>query len=127
MSQQELASLVLPYMEKEGSRLLNMEHWVSEAIAAEDDPFACGTTLCAAGWTAHVLGYHITRGGTATRGSKKGVVDVIAREALELDENQADYLFMVATKERAVECFREMADGNGFPDHMVTHWRKRAA
>lgn len=125
MTQQEVAALVLPYMEKDNAKYLDMRHWASEEILPDQDPFACETTLCAAGWTAHVLGYFVSPSGFVDK-EERVHLDRIAQDALELMDTQADVLFMVFSEEEALRCFSEMANGHGFPNYMLDGWQRSA-
>ena len=123
MTQQEVAAMALPYMEKDNGKYLDQGNWTSAKILPEEDPFLCGTTLCSAGWVAHLLG-HIVRTSGYAREFEDGMdglhVEQIAQEALELTNRQADFLFYGADNETALRCFGEMADGLGFPSDVIT-------
>lgn len=97
----------------------DMENWHYDGVAGNDgepNPLfpdvapACGTTLCVAGWAAHLTGWTV-RGGTAVRGDEVSFVDAVAEAALELEEYESNYLFY-ASPGRAVERLRELASDN---------------
>lgn len=100
----------------------DMKYWASDYVRADGDASVCGTTLCVAGWVAHLLGYTILGVSGAAfrpgRESKRRYVDQIAQEALELTASQAATLFY-ASKDTALRILEELADGLGFPNELI--------
>lgn len=122
MSQKDVAARTLPYMIANERAQLDLGFWTSANIAPYQNPASCGTTLCAAGWVGHLLGYHITLDGSAMKsGEKTREVASVAQEALELSDEQAYWLFQEANEDEVIRCFDEMADGLGFPQGLVPH------
>lgn len=124
--QQDVAARVLPHMEANRD-LLEMGEWASDDIGPDDDPAECGTTLCAAGWTAHVLGYEVeTSGHVYHPAFGHDEAFGVAKDALRLTNEQAALLFYTSPTV-AIEAYREMAAGNGFPLHLFPERMNRRA
>ncbi|MFD7793595.1 hypothetical protein [Streptomyces sp. NPDC059759] len=88
----------------------NMGAWfwprgARQTLLPEQTP-ACGTTMCIAGWTAHLTGWTLLSDGLS--GSRDGVTDEIAdiaAEALGLTMHNIFY----DSADEAIECLREIA------------------
>src|SRR5690242_20196944 len=116
--EQRLAAKVLEAVE-EHPETLNMHDWASVGLEPNEHPAQCGTTLCLAGWTAHLLGYAIQDDEGWARhplSGEQGHVFTIARMALGLDVDQAVVIFNSSPKPRALALLRRLADGGGFPE-----------
>lgn len=74
-------------------------------LAPEQAP-ECGTTMCIAGWTAHLTGWTLLSDGLS--GSRDGVTDEIADIAAEALGLAMHNIFYDAADE-AIECLREIA------------------
>jgi hypothetical protein len=68
----------------------------------------CGTTLCVAGWAAHLTGW-IVDGGAARRGGDFRNTSDVGRSALALTQEAANELFLHTTNVGALAMLREMA------------------
>lgn len=97
----------------------DMGSWYSTAspsaplLLPEVDP-ECGTTLCAAGWAAHLGGYTlIVDGGAYLDPAHVLSVPVAARALLGLTDEQANDLFY-ASATGAVGKLRQLAGGKGY-------------
>jgi hypothetical protein len=116
--QKNVAARVLPNMEA-NLDFLDMGEWASGEVGPDDDPAACGTALCAAGWTAHELGWTVYADGSAhhpTQGWDE--VFGVAMDALCLSNREAGLLFYSSPK-TAIRVFREMAAGNEISEEMI--------
>ncbi|TLS46019.1 hypothetical protein FE633_10710 [Streptomyces montanus] len=76
----------------------------------------CGTTLCVAGWTAHLTGYTLERDSGIVRafrpGIPRGYVDDVARVELGLTEDDARTLFATRrTRAEVLAALGQLADG----------------
>lgn len=86
----------------------DMDSWHGGRPIGPDDAPACGTTMCVAGWAAHLEGWTLN----GIDAGKDGVwrnADDVAAVALGLDDASADLLFY-STAERAREMLEEMAE-----------------
>lgn len=103
-----------------------MESWVDlyGAASLPPDGDVCGTTMCAAGWAAHVTGWTLVvswdavpvvdrwgedDGESSVYAEKDGVrrhIDDVAEEVLDLKGNET---FWIASEEDAIERLREIA------------------
>jgi hypothetical protein len=93
---------------------LDMLEWSTTDLAPEQDPAACGTRLCLAGWVAHLLGYSIEGETGEIPCNAMGVSDHVfhvAMLALELTRDQALRLFHTAEEPLVLNVLREMAAG----------------
>lgn len=116
-AEQQMAAKVLEAVE-EYPETLNMHDWATDGLTPDEHPATCGTTLCLAGWTAHLLGYVIEdEDGWAHHpvSERRDHVFSIAREALGLDVDQAIALFNKSSVPQALALLRGLADGHGFP------------
>lgn len=73
-----------------------------------DQAPSCGTTLCVAGWAAHLSGWTLSNGEAIKNGEKRYISDVGA-EALGLDDEASVNLFF-GSDSAAREILEEMAD-----------------
>jgi hypothetical protein len=126
----EVAAAALDEIENHPTAF-NMNEWVRlpwTPRLAPDQPPACGTTLCAAGWAAHVTGWAIVdlpegetediptscggnqyvdaAGVYAEKNGEKRLIWDVAREALGLEEHQT---FWYAGPDEALQRLREIA------------------
>lgn len=81
-----------------------------------DAPSHCGTTLCAAGWVAHVLGYVIFPGGACVPADDRmkypTCVEVLANQALRLRSHDGNLIWYCTDRpELALYLLRAIADG----------------
>jgi hypothetical protein len=96
-----------------------MDSWMSSPVGTllpETNPASCGTTLCAAGWVAHVSGWTVMRGGQCHRRRPDGSVQTafigrVARDALGLPEKQT---FWYVPDEAAYNILQDIAAGRPF-------------
>jgi hypothetical protein len=123
MANAELAGRILDAIEAQPAAF-NMNDWHSDHVWDEEtkplspdsDP-ACGTTLCVAGWAAHLTGWTL-QGIVATKpNGEEDYTDDVGQEALGLDTDTAGALFY-STADVALEILRSMAgraeaDANG--------------
>lgn len=93
----------------------NMSAWFSHprsrSLKPEQEP-RCGTTLCVAGWAAHVTGWHLHADGVT--GSKDGAardIQAIAQKALGLTYPNLFY----GTADDAIEGLRQIAGRSDTP------------
>jgi hypothetical protein len=79
-------------------------------IAPDRVPSVCGTTLCAAGWIAHALGWAVGANGRAVHPvtDQQSQVGIIGQNALGLASDQADRIWY-AHEETALEHLRSIA------------------
>ncbi|MER6409359.1 hypothetical protein ABT269_39235 [Streptomyces viridosporus] len=89
-----------------------------------DGALDCGTTLCVAGFAAHLTGYTLT---AAVRtlahrpGHPPAPVRNVARDELGLTDSDADWLFWGARRpEHARAALRQLADGADTIDRFAT-------
>lgn len=80
------------------------------SVRPEVTPSACGTSLCAAGWIAHSLGWKILSGGSAIRGGEQSHVSDVAEEALKISHEEANAIWFTSER-RAVDQLQRIADG----------------
>ena len=91
-----------------------MDSWVTglTPLLPDDVPSACGTTLCAAGWVAHVTGWTLLGNGVATRREnglrRMRATASVAQDALGLKTGQT---FWYASEETAYNCLQDIAAG----------------
>lgn len=118
---QAVAAAVLEKIDA-NRKAFNMRYWASDYVKGDCDTNLCGTTMCVAGWVAHVLGYTILGvSGTAFKPGeelKKRHVDAIAQEALELTNAQA-YCLFYASAETALRILHDLANGLSFPNELI--------
>lgn len=116
---QEVAAAVLDAIEREPESF-NMASWFwlggREALAPRDN--VCGTTMCAAGWAAHVTGWALLaeccdespdcehEAPMAKRGDEMGSVDLVGAEALGLNPFET---FFYEDADTAIQRLREIA------------------
>ncbi|MET9122976.1 hypothetical protein [Streptomyces sp. NPDC004528] len=87
----------------------DMSTWFWRAggsVLAPREAVDCGTTMCVAGWAAHVTGWTL-RGSLAERGGETDYIENVGREALGLDADTDDLFW--ATADDAIEALREIA------------------
>ncbi|MFF3848016.1 hypothetical protein [Streptomyces sp. NPDC002328] len=128
----EVAAAVLDGIEA-NEAAFSMHYWVRTPVRSPftpDDEPACGTTMCAAGWVAHVTGwtlvdlpedadevdltsrdedgfeYETSAGTYAQRGGERRLISDVARDALGLREHNT---FWNVTGETALRRLREIA------------------
>lgn len=117
---QEVARITLENIEADPDGF-NMGSWASLGsdtagdwgIAPDRVPSMCGTTLCAAGWIAHALGWAVGASGSAVHPvtDQQSEVGTIGRSALGLTPEQADRIWY-AHEEPALRFLRRIADGD---------------
>lgn len=91
----------------------DMYHWVFfegelDALEPNADP-ECGTTLCVAGWAAHLDGWRIRRSDSLAE--KNGIVRPIANVGLQFLGLKSDDIFFDSDEEVAKTFLRELAKG----------------
>lgn len=104
----EVAGAVLDMIEQYPDQF-DMSTWFYRAkgsVLAPQEPVDCGTTMCVAGWAAHLTGWTL-RGSLAHKGSQAEYIENVGREALGLDAH-TDGLFW-ASADDAIEVLREIA------------------
>ncbi len=70
------------------------QDFLDKVAEVEVDVNECGTTMCYAGWAAHLSGYRFTMGeGAFLEGEAPKSVSEVARNLLGLDHREAGYLF----------------------------------
>ncbi|HEY6116440.1 MAG TPA: hypothetical protein VI172_10810 [Candidatus Dormibacteraeota bacterium] len=104
----EVAAAVLDAIELRPDTL-NMSEWYyhpdSRYLMPSDEP-DCGTTMCVAGWAAHVVGWTLVNDFDATRGDETETIAFVATLALGLDD-ETDLFRMPAAQ--ALRRLREIA------------------
>jgi len=89
----QVAGAVLDAIEQE-RQAFNMNSWFWQpgggSLAPDERP-ACGTTMCVAGWAAHVTGWTLSDLSAKKNGTTRGI-EAVAYDALGLDD-ETDYLF----------------------------------
>ncbi|MFJ6841387.1 hypothetical protein ACIQRE_01810 [Streptomyces griseoluteus] len=79
-----VATAVLDAIEQ-NPKAFDMATWVhlsaQPALKPEDTP-ECGTTMCIAGWAAHLTGWTLLGGGIATKGHAREWIEHVADRAL---------------------------------------------
>jgi hypothetical protein len=101
----------------------SMDYWISSKsddpyfrtlpVHPGDIPSACGTTLCAAGWIVHSLGYVINCFGEAFHPDdpdNRRYVEQIAHEALELTKEEGQLIWFNG-REQALALLELIAAG----------------
>lgn len=117
MNPTETAAAILACIEAEPHRH-DQAHW--KAAIRDDHGNVCGTTMCVAGWAAHLHGWEFGPGDMG--GTRLGVIRSIAsigRDALGLCPAAADRLFHDATNDGAIRVLHDIADGED-PDIAVS-------
>jgi hypothetical protein len=96
---------------------LDMKSWANrvhgEGLAPDDTPSVCGSTLCAAGWVAHSLGWRVYPGGDCVRDDDPGEfihVSDVAEAALRISPVEGGYLWYMSV-ENVLKQFARLADG----------------
>lgn len=109
----EIAWVALENIEADQSAF-DMSSWCwtlgGTNLPPETAPSACGTTLCAAGWIAHSLGWTILAGGDAIRGNEVSHVSDVAESALKLTVHEANAIWF-SSEGRAMDQLHRVADG----------------
>lgn len=116
---QEVAAAVLDAIEANpGSFNMRNWFWSADSRSLAPDQNVCGTTMCAAGWAAHVTGWTLLAkccdeagdcdhpGVMARRGDEVFPVEVVGAEALGLRWGDD---FFYASENTALQCLREIA------------------
>ncbi|WP_035838902.1 hypothetical protein [Kitasatospora azatica] len=108
----DVAGLVLTAISA-APHALDMHSWYSTAddqpLTPEKEP-GCDTTLCVAGWTAHLTGWTLINGAWARRDTSTRLIDDVARHALGLTGRQAGHLFHT-DRQIALLMLRQIAAG----------------
>lgn len=125
MANRELAQKILDQVENK-PHTHNQRFWFRKDRTGEDsytlmpyDSVECGTTLCVAGWAAHMNGYLLThyQGGVTIAslplGPQRQVPDV-GRELLGLSEMDAYILFHHTYVTEAVAALEQIAAGRDY-------------
>lgn len=99
----------------------NMTSWVGggNVLADQDAEGLCGTTLCVAGWAAHLEGWNLYSISNEAYRHGPETVDIAAAgfEALDMDIIN-DNLFY-ADEEVAIACLKRMASGEKYTNAMM--------
>lgn len=87
------------------------------------DPTECGTTMCVAGWAAHLNGWTLhSDSGIATRGDNSDThVREIGRCLLGLSRGAARHLFYETDEDAARKTLQGIADGEHPDDAVMEH------
>lgn len=104
----EVAAAILDMIEQY-PRQFDTSTWFyrsGDSVLAPHESAGCGTTMCVAGWAAHLTGWTL-RGSLAEKGSHVVYIEAAGREALGLDANTDDLFWMSA--DNAIEVLREIA------------------
>ena len=116
MTPAEVAKAALDGIEAERAAF-NMSSWAHQEngqglvhLAPHQSPLSCGTTLCAAGMIAHMLGWTITSGGTASKDDYVSHVSGVAEKALGISPNEGN-LIWYASEGEAIYQLQRIADG----------------
>ncbi|MFG3207379.1 hypothetical protein [Streptomyces sp. NPDC048192] len=107
----------------------NQAHWVHGADTVPphndlggDGDLTCGTTLCIAGYAAHLTGYTLTGELAAKPGHRKRFIYDVARAELDLTENDATWLFWGGrTPAQAHAALTQLAAGAPTIDQATIH------
>ena len=104
-----VAAAVLDAIERQPNTL-SMGEWYhhpqSLALLPSAEP-DCGTTMCVAGWAAHVTGWTLTNDHDAAKDGQTQTIEFVATQALGLDEDTNDLFWDPA--EDAIAELREIA------------------
>jgi len=129
MTPAEVARATLDRIEAERAAF-RMETWIEfpdESVESEtglspdQSPVSCGTTLCAAGMIAHMLGWKIHSFGDLYKDGEAGhSIESVAREALGLDHHDAGVLFY-SSEETALNLLDDIAQGRTFGDRQRSY------
>ena len=109
MANAELARRVLDAI-WQNPEAFDMDTWhdsVDETPLDPNEDPSCGTTMCVAGWTAHLTGWRVW-GSDASKDGVQRDVDDVAADALGLSKTDTAVLFY-STPWRAIEILEEMA------------------
>lgn len=94
---------------------LDMSNWAHRlggmvSIEPDQDPSACGTTLCAAGIISHMLGWTVTSGGEAFREGVTSHVSDVAEMAMGLSMVEGNSIWF-SSDDEAINQLQRIADG----------------
>jgi hypothetical protein len=123
----EVAAAVLDGISGTQGEAFSMTYWFAPegqyggvGRLAPDETPTCGTTLCAAGWAAHVTGWTLVHAGEdvplgggftcpvyAEKNGVRRYIDIVAQEALGLSDSET---FWYVSAERALFRLREIAE-----------------
>ncbi len=94
----------------------DMAFWCENAdidldrLKPEDEVINCGTTMCIAGWAAHLAGYTLVDGYDAVRGNEETTISNAAMGELYGTQEALDRLFGM-TNEDALDALTAMSEG----------------
>lgn len=106
MANAELAGRILDAIESNPDAF-DMDQWHSGPTLSPEAEPECGTTLCVAGWAAHLSGWTLD-GSNASKGDEWAKVSRVACDALGLTVEAGADLFY-AGEDYALNTLREMA------------------